>query len=666
MWVVLRALHGRPNRPIPAGNHPHHPAGLHPEGRRALTRIHHPQTPARPRPDVKQPPSSPHPHFHHFDDGLNRRQCPPHGFPGRPIGSVHPFDEVAHPRPLERPVRTHLFRRGNTSLLILRVHASKDTPLAVRTFRPMSMKSSILLAACALSFSAAAQSDTTSNALPLKYTVQFADARHDFNIGNLRGALTTYRDLLDELPNDARAMLWIARCHAGLRREDLALQYLDKVAAADEKLANSEQRFRGEVLHALGRYEEAITAFTLHLDFDQPSGEDREEVERFINECRRAWNATDRALNLPITHFGAEINSRFDEYAPHWSPDGTAIAFTSRRDGGLNDAIDEDGDFRFFSDIYVSQAGARAVLLPGEVNSMGYDALLSWPSKNQLFVYRNDEFLSGDICVSVRDAEGNWGQISPLPKPVNSTYYEGSASLTQDGNTLYFISERPEGLGRGDVYVSERRGGGWSKPEHLGPVVNTDRDEKFVQALDGGRVLVIASNGHAGYGGYDLYRTEFIEGGWSVPVNLGMPINGPREESTFSLSPDGKQLLITAERPEGYGERDIYQMDVTEHPLLGANVEAVWSGLVTVTVRDAAGEPVADAQVRLRDTQGVTPLLEVTTDKHGETTMRLPANVTFVLEASARKLAGETKWIRSQPAPGAFTDAITVTVSKPD
>lgn len=563
-------------------------------------------------------------------------------------------------------MRTHLFRRGNTPLLILRVHAPKDTPLAVRTFRSMSMKSSILLAACALSFNAAAQSDTTSNTLPLKYTVQFADARHDFNIGNLRGALTTYRDLLDEMPNDARTMLWIARCHAGLRREDLALQYLDKVADTDEKLANSEQRFRGEVLHALGRYEEAIGAFTLHLDFDEPAGEALEEVERFINECRRAWNATDRALDLPIHHFGAEINSRFDEYAPHWSPDGTAIAFTSRRDGGLNDAIDEDGDFRFFSDIYVSTNAGRAVLLPGEVNSMGYDALLSWPADNQLFVYRNDEFLSGDICVSERNAEGNWGQITPLPKPVNSTYYEGSASLTQDGSKLFFISERPEGLGRGDVYVSERRGTGWSKPEHLGNVVNTDRDEKFVQALDGGRVLVIASNGHAGFGGYDLYRTEFIEGGWSVPVNLGMPINGPREESTFSLSPDGTRLLITAERPEGYGERDIYEMDVTNHPLLGAHVGATWAGLVTVIVRDEAGEPVADADLRLRDTQGIATLLEAATNKQGEAVLRLPANVTFVLEASSKKREGETKWVHSQPAPGAFTDAVTVQVSRAD
>lgn len=518
----------------------------------------------------------------------------------------------------------------------------------------------------ACTFPALHAQDSTAT-FPVKYALQFADARHDYNVGNLRGALTTYRDLLDELPEDARVMLWIARCHAGLRREDLALTYLDKLAEVDAELANAEQRFRGEVLHALGRYEEAIQAFTLHLDFDAPTGEAREEVERFVNECRRAWLAEDQALDLPVSHFGSEVNSRFDEYAPHWSPDGQSIAFTSRRDGGLNDAIDEAGDFRFFSDIWIAERGEeglrRARLLPGEVNSMGYDALLSWPAfGDQIFVYRNDEFLSGDICVSTRREDGTWGAIAPLPKPVNSTYYEGSASLTADGSRLFFISERPEGQGRGDVYVSERRGTGWSRPENLGPVVNTARDEKFVQALDGGRVLIIASNGHAGFGGYDLYRTEFIEGGWSVPVNLGMPVNGPREESTFSLSSDGNRLLITAERPEGFGERDIYQMDVATHPLLGPNLGAVWSGLVTVRV-EREGAPVPDAAVRLRDTQGVATLWEGVTDRSGEVQLRLPANETFVLEASSRKHTGERKWTRAQPAPGAFTDQVVVALN---
>ena len=97
-----------------------------------------------------------------------------------------------------------------------------------------------------------AQEDEAPSGLPVKYALQFADARHDYNVGNLRGALTTYRDLLDELPDDARVMLWIARCHAGLRREDLALTYLDKVADADADLANEEQRFRGRYCMRLG------------------------------------------------------------------------------------------------------------------------------------------------------------------------------------------------------------------------------------------------------------------------------------------------------------------------------------------------------------------------------------------------------------------------------
>ena len=520
-----------------------------------------------------------------------------------------------------------------------------------------------------------AQTDTTgTEGLPVKYTYRLTEARHKYNIQNLRGALTDYRALLEELPEDPRILLWMARCHFGLRREDLAWEYLNRVQRADPLLAESERRFQGQIQHRLAQYEAAIDVFQLHLAFDNPKGEERAEVERWILECRRAWAAREAGTpQWTWEDLGLEVNSRFDEYGPHWSPDGRSIGFTSRRDGGLNSAIDTEGDHRFFSDIYVTEwvadgAGGgrwgRAVLMPGALNTAGYDDLLAWPASGKsLLVYRNNEALAGDICVSTRQDDGTWGDAVKLPKPINSSYFEGSTSISPDGSKMFFVSERPTGLGYGDLYFSEMRSGGWTQPEPVGAPVNTELDEKFVQALGDGRVILFASNGHAGFGDYDLYRAEWVDGGWSVPVNLGLGINGPREESTLSLSADGNSLLLAAERFEGLGERDLYRVDVSQHPRLGDRATAVQAGVVTVRVPAPPGaKSPAGCVVRVMDAdKGGSVLAEATCDRQGQVTFRLADNVVYHLEAKSGERTARGTWSRIRSNAGPFTDELMLT-----
>ncbi len=509
-----------------------------------------------------------------------------------------------------------------------------------------------------------------------KHAVKMASAKHDFNIGNLRGALTTFREVLDEAPAEARVELWVARCHLGLRREDLAIAYLDSLQAHDIDLANSELKLRGEVLHRLGRFEEAIDALDAYLDFGKPDAYDRAQAEHWITECRRAWTATDdgagEALGITFRHMGGAVNSRFDEYAPAWSADGQALVFTSRRDGGLNPDIDEEGDHQFFSDIYIARADnalpggwSRAELLPGAVNTMGFDAVLSWPEPERLLVYRNNYLLAGDICESVLQEDGDWSDALPLTRPVNSSYFEGSASISADGQVLYFISERPEGMGRGDIYRSERRGQGWSAPKPLGAPVNTPEDEKFVHAHGEGRVVFFASKGHAGYGDYDMYRTERVHEGWSIPVNLGMPINSPREESTFALDATARRLAMTAERPEGYGARDIYEVAVGQHPWLGDRAAEVWAGGLTVRL-DLSAMPKAKAEklsVQIWDEGGrsLRHALAPSSGRQPEVFFRVPANTPFVVKVVDKN--GEVaaaNWTHEASVPGIFSDELNL------
>ncbi len=99
--VVLRPLDGLPQGAVPPGDQPHHPAGGHPESRRALTGIQHPQPPTRPGPDIKKPPAGPHSLLQYLHESRQRRPDPIDRVPHLPVPGVHPLHKPFHPLQLQ-------------------------------------------------------------------------------------------------------------------------------------------------------------------------------------------------------------------------------------------------------------------------------------------------------------------------------------------------------------------------------------------------------------------------------------------------------------------------------------------------------------------------------------------------------------------------------------
>src|SRR5690606_31792176 len=116
------------------------------------------------------------------------------------------------------------------------------------------------------------------------------------------------------------------------------------------------------------------------------------------------------------------------------------------------------------------------------LNTDGFDAIshLS-PDEKTMYLTINNTMvpkvkkrtLSSDIFISTLNDKGEWGTPKRLPAPINTSYYDGAATLTADGKTMYFVSERNGGMGSTDIYVSELQGKEWSKPMNLGKNVNT-------------------------------------------------------------------------------------------------------------------------------------------------------------------------------------------------
>jgi len=166
-------------------------------------------------------------------------------------------------------------------------------------------------------------------------------------------------------------------------------------------------------------------------------------------------------------------------------------------------------------------------------------------------------------------SSGKWQVPKTIGKPINTSYYEDGACLSPDGNTLYFVSERPEGFGRGDIYMSKKISSSeWSNPINLGPTVNTEEDEGGIFIAPDGKTLFFCSEGHNSMGSYDIFKTVFENGKWTTPVNVGYPINTLSSEKSFILSTDGKTAYVSSDRKGGIGERDIYRVDMNNYAIL--------------------------------------------------------------------------------------------------
>ncbi len=486
------------------------------------------------------------------------------------------------------------------------------------------------------------QKDTTDRGFfdQAMVTPRIIAARHEFNENNMRGALLIYREVLETDPGNANAMYGTSECYYNQKKYKLALEYLEKALKNNPNVSKETEFFRGQIYHRTAKLDEAIAAFRKFLTLENNKSYEYEMAQYYIDQCLYAQEMMKNAVPVGISNLGKYINSRYDEYTPSITADGKRLVFTARRNDTKGGRIDESGDYKYFEDIYMSEweedanEWGQAYAVAGDLNTETYDAVLSiFPTGTGMYVYKNTVNTTGDIYFSeYRPGSGEWSAAEKMPRPINTSYFEGSVSQTADGSTLYFISERPEGSGQGDVYVSTKKGDSWTSPKNLGSVINTEMDEKFVFIHPNGRTLYFASDGHQTMGSYDIFKSEFLNGEWSIPSNLGYPINTVNEESTFSLTNDNMTLYIAAEYDDSYGERDIYKIDVSNYNLISSGYDYNSTGQILFTCRNKEGEPQKDVSVKVKHASNDRLLIEVSTDKLGRAKVNLPGNQKYKLE----------------------------------
>jgi outer membrane protein OmpA-like peptidoglycan-associated protein/Tol biopolymer transport system component len=196
-----------------------------------------------------------------------------------------------------------------------------------------------------------------------------------------------------------------------------------------------------------------------------------------------------------------------------------------------------------------------------------------------------------------KTAQGtNWSEANEFPYNSNE-YSTGHPTLSLDGQSLYFASDRPGGYGQVDIYVCKREGDSWSLPQNLGSTINTEGNEMF-PFISKDNKLYFASNGLSGMGGLDIFVSTYQNGAWSTPKNLGAPINGSRDDFALTTETGGEGYFCSNRK----GSDDIYSYKKTCLQL---------NGLV---YDEKTGDPLEMANVKVIDL-GTQKEVKITDDK---------------------------------------------------
>lgn len=388
---------------------------------------------------------------------------------------------------------------------------------------------------------------------------------------NYRKALNVFRTVLSYDSSNATANFRVAECHLNLDKPRLGKKYALRAISLNPETDNDVYFVLGESYHRLGELDLAKEFYQKFEELSSKNTNQDYETASRIKQCSYAKTSIENPVAASTENMGRRINSFNPEYAGSISADGKTLVFTSRRADTKGGEVDELSDNMYYEDIYISfyndttQEWSQSEPIPGSINTPVHDAVLSIsPNGNSIYVYKSEN--GGDIFVSRKREDGSFGSAGTIDKGrnVNSSYFESSASVTEDENFIYFVSDRPGGKGQADVYTARKIGDEWTKPINLGDSINTEGDENSVFIHPDGDILFFTSTGHDGMGSYDIFYSKKVNGKWSKAKNLGFPINTVGAEKTISVTRDLKTAYVSSNYKGSYGGTDIFKIDLSQ------------------------------------------------------------------------------------------------------
>ena len=392
----------------------------------------------------------------------------------------------------------------------------------------------------------------------------FLETEYFFLNEDYQDALPFYLQLYKKIPDNANLAYRIGTCYLNIPgKKDMAIDYLE--TASKNMTVNhregsiKEKAAPFDALYYLGKaylinyhFDKAREAFNSYSRSLHPDDlENLDFIKHEIEACLKAAEIIAKPVTYVKENMGKIFNDENSNYNPVISADGKSFAYMVSLK--FYDAI-------MFSRYVDGMWTVPVNITPGiELDGKIYLSCLSSDGKI-LFISKNDD-KNSDIYTSTFDGN-SWSKAVDAGKHINTVFWESHAFISEDGNQIIFSSDRPGGFGGLDLYISRKVNGTWSPAVNLGEEINNRVNEDRAFLVNNGSTLFFSSQGHQTIGGYDIFRSDLqANGKWSVPENLGFPLNTPDDNIFFMPTGKGNSGYYSIyEESEGLGKEDIYKI----------------------------------------------------------------------------------------------------------
>jgi len=356
------------------------------------------------------------------------------------------------------------------------------------------------------------------------------------------------------------------------------------------------------------------------------------EMESLTSNCEQAIELMKNPVSFTPKNMGPNINSQFDDYHPGMTVDDNIIILTSNIPHPQVRGNQED---LFYSTRTETDWTLRKPL--GEtINKKTNEGAqsISADAKKMFFTVCNapDSYGSCDIY-STMIKNGRWTTPKNLGPIVNSNGWDSQPSLTADGRTLYFVSNRAGGLGNKDIWKSTLNSNDeWTQPINIGAPINTPEEDEAPFIHADGRTLYFSTDGHGGMGKKDIFFSHLQDDKtWSEPENIGYPINTHQKESRIIVNASGDKAYFASNRYGTLGGMDIFEFDMPE----SAKPHKVT--YVTGIVFDAVSKKKLESLISIKELDTGELLYTMTSDNmSGEFLIPFVEGVEYAMEIASK------------------------------
>jgi outer membrane protein OmpA-like peptidoglycan-associated protein/tetratricopeptide (TPR) repeat protein len=393
------------------------------------------------------------------------------------------------------------------------------------------------------------------------------------------------------------AYLKLADCYKKINDYQNAETYYKNALAITSNVPAEVFYNYGQVLKTNNKYPEAVDQYSNYIKL-KPNDANASKALKF---CREIKYYMSRPIEYEVKNI-EKINTEKSEFSP--IAFNNKLAFVAEKESfNFVDYTVNDYNGEPYLNMYVTEINGvdakKSKTLSKKINTDYHDGPACISSDGSILYFTRvgykakKNFVNTAKIFIATGHDRSWGNVKAFD--YNSDNYSvAHPSISFDGNTLFFCSDMPGGMGGKDIWMCRKNGNTWEKPVNLGPDINTTGDEMF-PAIKKDGILYYASNGLPGYGGLDVYSAKTIDGKWILVRNEGLNINSSYDDFGITFLNDSIGYF-SSNRVGGKGKDDIYWykytnkfIDVSGTVLLTENINDPAKG-VKVVLADADGK----------------------------------------------------------------------------